>query len=56
VNELQSWIRNVSKLYMMKNVESRWKTYDPNNTGSISIDSLLAVNYGSLQFCKLHVI
>jgi hypothetical protein len=53
-NELQNWIRNISKVYLLKDVETRWKAYDPNNTGSFTLDTLLDVNYGALKFCKLN--
>ncbi len=38
---------------MLKDVEHRWKYYDPENTGSFDLDKMIEVNYGALQHCKL---
>jgi len=47
-SELHDWIVNVTKRYHLKDVETRWKVYDPENRGFISLDSVINTNYGSL--------
>ena len=51
-SELHDWIVNVTKRYHLKDVETRWKVYDPENRGFISLDSVINTNYGSLLQCK----
>lgn len=50
--ELYNWIRDVSKITVNDEVDKRWKLYDPDNKGYITIETILKINYDALNHCK----
>ena len=50
--ELHEWIANVTRNYTLKDAETRWKVYDPENTGFVSLESIINTSYGALLACK----
>jgi hypothetical protein len=46
--EMRDWIKSVNRKYIMKDVGSRWETFDKEN----DLDKYIEHNYGSLNLCK----
>jgi Ca2+-binding EF-hand superfamily protein len=50
--ELYSWIQNINNLSIDEEIEKRWKLYDPDRKGFITIETILKINYDALNYCN----